>query len=122
MALQVLKPVSPQVGVTHLQDRVRDRVKQILSGHNLQGDRSYALLVEALELYGWANWVTHQGLSVAGDPYGLLLEAAALLGVDHDRVDRILKSHNLENCVPAIFQAKGVEATMQKFQRVAALR
>jgi hypothetical protein len=122
MVLRVLQPIQHQAGVPHLQDLVCDRVKQILSGHNLQGDRSYTLLVAALELYGWGNWATQQGLSMAGNPHSLLLEAATLLGVEHDRVDRILKSQNLENCVPAIFQAKGGEATMQKFQRVIASR
>ena len=99
-------------GMPHLTQVVCCSVQRILSGVNVYSDRSYCLLVAALELYGWVNWARHMGFSVVGDPEALLLETALGLGVESDRLQRILKGQRLDDCVPSIYQAAGQDATL----------
>ena len=101
-------------GMPHLTQVVCCSVQQILSGVNVYGDRSYCLLVAALELYGWVNWAQRMGFSIAGNPDDLMLEAALRMGVEGDRLQRILKGQPLDSCVPAIYQAAGQDATLER--------
>ena len=104
-------------GVPHLTQVVCCSVQRILSGMNVYGDRSYCLLVAALELYGWVNWTKRMGFSIAGNPDSLLLETAQRMEVEGDRLQRILKGQHLDSCVPAIYQAAGQEATLGRWGR-----
>ena len=84
---------------------------------DVYGDRSRCLLVAALELYGWVNWVHSMGVALAGNPDSLLLETATSLGVEGDRIQRILKGQPIESSVPAIYQAAGQDATWERWRR-----
>ena len=104
-------------GAPHLVQVVSGNVLRILNGVDVYGDRSRCLLVAALELYGWVNWAQSMGVAVAGNPDSLLLETATSLGVETDRLQRILKGQPIEASVPAIYQAAGQEATLARWRR-----
>ena len=117
------RPIKPLLiphieGIPRLDQLVCAQVQRILNGEDTHGDRSHSLLVAALELHGWINWSQKSGIRVSGDPEALLLAAAARLGVEQERLNRILKGQNLETCVPALYQVAGAEAILQKVQRV----
>ena len=104
-------------GAPHLVQVVSGNVLRILNGVDVYGDRSRCLLVAALELYGWVNWAQSMGVAVAGNPDYLLLETAISLGVEGDRLQRILKGQPIAFSVPAIYQAAGQEATLERWRR-----
>ena len=104
-------------GAPHLVQVVCGNVLRILNGVDVYGDRSLCLFVAALELYGWVNWAQSMGVAVAGNPDSLLLETAISLGVEGDRLQRILKGQPIESSVPAIYQAAGQEATLERWRR-----
>jgi hypothetical protein len=116
----VMKPVIiPHIeGVPRLDQLVTAQVQRILNGENPYGDRSHSLLVAALELHGWMNWAQRSGIPISGDPEALLLTAAETLGVEAERLDRILKGQNLDNCVPALYQVAGADGILQKIRRI----
>ena len=104
-------------GVPRLEQLVCAQVQCILNGENPCGDRSHSLLVAALELHGWMNWSQRSGVTISGDPDALLLAATERLGVEKDRLDRILKGQNLDTCVPALYQVAGADAVLNKVKR-----
>ena len=78
-----------------------DRSREILSGSDLKGDRSEALTTAIREWFGWARWAAINGISVRDSAEQLAEIAGAALGLDGDRVGRILKTVNPDECQPA---------------------
>ena len=105
-------------GNPRLEQLVCAQVQRILNGENPYGDRSLSLLVAALELHGWINWSQRSGVRISGDPNALLLAATERLGVEKDRLDRILKGQNLDTCVPALYQVAGADAVLNKVHQI----
>ena len=105
-------------GIPRLEQLVSAQVQRILNGENPYGDRSLSLLVAALELHGWINWSQRSGVTISGDPDTLLLAATEKLGVEKDRLDRILKGQNLDTCVPALYQLAGADAVLNKVHQI----
>jgi len=119
VARVILHSGIPHVGgIPRLEQLVSAQVQRILNGENPYGDRSHSLLVAALELHGWMNWSQRAGVTISGDPKALLLTATERLGVEKDRLDRILKGQNLDTCVPALYQVAGADAVLNKVHQI----
>ena len=110
--------ISHVEGIPRLEQLVCAQVQRILNGENPYGDRSHSLLVAALELHGWMNWSQRAGVTISGDPNALLLTATERLGVEKDRLARILKGQNLDTCVPALYQVAGADAVLNKVHQI----
>jgi hypothetical protein len=96
-------PVVAGAGQVALTDLISQNVRQIIdAGANQNDDRSGRLTAAAKELFGWANWCAVNGLPLAGQPESLIQTAAESLGVDADRVQRILESIDQSTCQPAM--------------------
>jgi hypothetical protein len=75
-----------------------DLFGNILRGESPTADRSEALTLAVREWYGWANWCRDNGVRVQGSPEDLADYAGTQLGIDRDRVGRILQSIEFAAC------------------------
>jgi hypothetical protein len=64
-----------------------------------QGNRSDALTAIAREVWGWQNWLQDRGYRLAVDPEAYLMNIGSRLGIEGDRVNRILNSHSYGRAV-----------------------
>jgi hypothetical protein len=68
--------------------------REILAGANPSCDRSNSLTTAINEWYGWVNWTAQNGVAISSSPQLLAHHAGQQLGLDSDRINRILKSVN----------------------------
>lgn len=94
-------PTVSGVGTVHLADLVTDKVRSILDGANPYNDRSASLTTAAREVYGWSNWTSANRIPCIGKPEELIERAGMALGIESDRISRIIKSINPVSCQPA---------------------
>jgi hypothetical protein len=92
--------------------------RDILNGANPTGDRSKALAIAIQEWYGWTNWTSENGIRVSGDTSTLAHYAGSNLGIDSDRVDRILKTIDPTQCLPAALYVGGEESCWKKIRKL----
>ena len=92
--------------------------RDILNGANPSGDRSEALTIAIREWYGWTNWTSENGIRVSGDATTLAHYAGSNLGIDSDRVDRILKTIDPTQCHPATLQVGGEESCWKRIRKL----
>jgi hypothetical protein len=100
--------LQPSIGSIPLEMLGTDTSREILRGCETE-DRSKALATAAQEWYGWQNWARDNGIAVSGIPFDLIHYAGVQLGIDSDRIDRIIKSIDPANCQPAALY-RGSEA------------
>src|SRR5919202_5175659 len=81
--------------------------RDILQGNCPTEDRSSALTTATKEWYGWANWAQENDISISGDATTLAHHAGSLLGLDSDRINRILKTIDPTACQPAALYRGG---------------
>jgi hypothetical protein len=81
-------------------------------------DRSEALATALQEWYGWQNWARENGIAVTGTPEDLAYYAGQQLGIDSDRVDRILKTIDIISSNPAALHRGGEESCWKKIRRL----
>ena len=81
--------------------------RDILQGNCPTDDRSEALTTATKEWYGWANWAQENDISLCGDATTLAHHAGSLLGLDSDRINRILKTIDSTACQPAALYRGG---------------
>jgi hypothetical protein len=91
---------------------------QILKGDCPTGDRSEALATAIQEWYGWQNWTHNNGIHISSDATTLAHHAGSLLGLDSDRINRILKTIDLQECQPAALYRGGEESCWKKIHRL----
>jgi hypothetical protein len=93
--------------------------REILSGANPKGDRSDSLTTAINEWYGWVNWTAQNGVAISSSPEALAHHAGQQLGLDSDRINRILKSVgggvSLE---PAALRLGGEESCWKKIYKL----
>jgi len=94
------------------------RSREILQGSCPTGDRSEALAAALQEWYGWQNWTRENGIAVIGTPEDLAHYAGQQLGIDSDRVDRILKTIDIISSNPAALHRGGEESCWKKIYRL----
>ena len=92
--------------------------RDILRGNCPTGDRSEALATAIQEWYGWANWGHNNGIHISGEAFVLAHHAGSLLGLDSDRINRILKTIDPTKCHPAALYRGGEHSCWQKIHRL----
>ena len=66
--------------------------KEILNGTDIKGDRSESLTTLANDVYGWENWLNENNIIYNGNSDDLIRESGQKLGLDDERIERIIKS------------------------------
>ena len=92
--------------------------RDILRGNCPTGDRSEALATAIQEWYGWANWGHNNDIHISGETFVLAHHAGSLLGLDSDRINRILKTIDPTKCHPAALYRGGEHSCWQKIHRL----
>ncbi|MBW4559652.1 MAG: DUF3987 domain-containing protein [Mojavia pulchra JT2-VF2] len=95
-----------------------EKSKEISNGANPSGDRSEALTTLAKEAFGWQNWCFENEISISGDAENLVELAGKKLGIDSDRIQRILKTIDPSSCQPSAQYLGGEESCWQKIRRL----
>ncbi len=103
-----------QPGTLCLEDLVSHTVQTILKGESPCESRSHSLALALQECYGWENWAAQNQLPISGSAEDLVQEAGATLGIDVERIERIIQSiADPGHCIPAVVY-KGGEASAWK--------
>jgi hypothetical protein len=110
--------LGPSVGSIPLELLGNDTSRDILGGNCPTGDRSSALTTATQEWYGWQNFCTEKGINILGDAVTLAHQAGSLLGLDTDRINRILHTIDSLQCHPAALYRGGEESCWQKIHRL----
>ena len=118
--------LGPSVGSIPLEMLGNDTSRDILRGNYPTGvsgaqpkvDRSEALATAIQEWYGWQNWAKENGIPISGNAETLAHHAGSLLGLDCDRINRILKTIDSLQCHPAALYRGGEESCWQKIHRL----
>ena len=93
--------------------------REILSGADPKGDRSDSLTTAINEWYGWVNWTAQNGVPISSSPEELAHHAGQQLGLDSDRINRILKSVNGDvSLEPAALRLGGEESCWKKIYKL----
>jgi len=111
-------PQSPIPGTIPLELLGHDTSRDILQGKCRTDDRSDALATAIQEWYGWQNWGDSNGIQISGNTIALTHQAGSLLGLDSDRINRILKTIDPTSCQPAALYRGGEESCWQKIYRL----
>jgi predicted P-loop ATPase len=113
------KPVQAVPGSIPLDLLLTDDCCRILNGEDLKGDRSASLTTLLQESYGWQNWCNLNGVGYRDSAEELALWAGERLGLDSDRVDRIIASvPDPASCQPAAYLKGGDESCWLKIKRL----
>ncbi|NET39607.1 MAG: hypothetical protein F6K19_47880 [Cyanothece sp. SIO1E1] len=92
----------PQPGVLRLEDLATGKAQAILNGDSPLESRSHSLTFAIQEFYGWENWAAQNRIPISGSADDLAREAGAALGIDTDRIERIIQSiPDPGGCIPA---------------------
>ena len=116
--------VTPHPAVSYIPGSIpleqlgNDTSREILQGSCPTGDRSEALATAAQEWYGWQNWARDNGIAVNGTPEDLVHYAGGKLGIDSDRINRILKTIDPASCHPAALHRGDEESCWKKIRRL----
>lgn len=78
-----------------------DETRDTLGGANPTGDRSEVLTKAIREWYGWENWGSDNNVLISGTTEDLANLAGDALGIDANRIERILKTIDPASCHPA---------------------
>ncbi|HAJ59195.1 MAG TPA: hypothetical protein DCP31_07975, partial [Cyanobacteria bacterium UBA8543] len=106
-------------GSIDLADLICPKSRSILHGADPYSDRSHSLSVAVNELFGWHNWASSNSLSVRGLPTDLAYQAGERLGIDSDRIGRIITSvGDLQSKQPAAFYLGGDVSCWKKIYRL----
>lgn len=110
------------LGSVSLSQLASPNVQEILRGSDVKDDRSESLATALNELYGWANWCHEKGKAFTENVEALAYEAGERLGIDADRVGRILKTIPVASCTPAAYHKGGDEPCLKHYERLASGR
>jgi hypothetical protein len=93
--------------------------QEILSGVNPKNDRSNSLTTAFNEWCSWVHWTAQNGITISGNPEELAHHAGQQLGLDSDRINRILKSVGGDvSLEPAALRRGGEEACWKKIYKL----
>lgn len=106
------------VGTIALEQLGYDNATAALRGENIKGDCSETLTMAYREWSGWANWTADNGIGISGSAADLAHQAGEALGIDADRVDRILKGIDSISCLPAAQYKGGDESCWKKIRKL----
>ncbi|MEO0407354.1 MAG: bifunctional DNA primase/polymerase [Cyanobacteria bacterium P01_A01_bin.135] len=113
-------PTSP--GVLRLEDLAAAKARAVLYGESPFESRSHSLTFALREFYGWENWVTRNRVPISGDAEELARAAGEALGIDGDRVERIIQSiPDASACLPAVVFVGGESSAWNRILHVSRL-
>jgi hypothetical protein len=127
---RLLKSGSDTFATISLEDLGNEQSQNILAGANPTGesvallrsaDRSEALATAIQEWYGWENWCNASGVCYSGSTAELAHIAGAALGIESDRIGRILnpqKAFVPSQCQPAAHCRGGEQSCWKKIYRL----
>ncbi len=95
-----------------------DESHRVLNGEDIKNDRSDSLTTAIAEWAGWFHWCHSNNIPVSGTVENLAHYAGEKLGIDGDRINRILATIDLEQCHPAAHFRGGDEACWRKVRRL----
>ena len=95
-----------------------DISRQVLTGGNPYNDRSQSLTAAIKEWYGWENWARANHVTYSGTAEQLAAYAGGRLGIDGDRVGRILKTIDPDQCHPAALSRGTEDSCWKKIRRL----
>ncbi len=101
-------------GSINLDLLLNQTAQNILAGNNVKGDRSDSLTTLINEAWGWFYWCQDNGISVTGTVEELAHYAGAQLGIDSDRVERILQGINADISLQPAAHFKGGDSPCWK--------
>lgn len=90
----------------------------VLQGDDCKGDRSASLVTAYREWCGWERWAADQGIALNTTAVDLAHQAGEAMGIDANRVDRILKPIDPAQCQPAALHCGGEEACWKRVRRI----
>jgi hypothetical protein len=97
-----------QPGVLRLEDLATAKAQAVLHGDSPLESRSHSLTFAMREFYGWENWAAQNRVPISGNAEELARAAGAALGIDAERVERIMESiADPGSCTPAVVFAGG---------------
>lgn len=97
-----------QPGVLRLENLATAKAQSVLHGDSPLKSRSHSLTYALREFYGWENWAAQNRVPISGNAEELARAAGAALGIDAERVERIMESiPDPGSCTPAAVFAKG---------------
>lgn len=91
---------------------------QTLQGNCPTKDRSFTLTAAIREWYGWENWTRENGIPTSGTVEALAHYAGLELGINSDRINRILQTIDPTSCQPAALHCGGAESCWKKVRRI----
>ena len=106
------------VGSIPLEMLGHDDSRRILNGEDIKGDRSDSLTTAISEWSGWFNWCHDNNVPISGTVENLAQYAGEKLGIDSDRITRIIATVDLEQCQPAAHFRGGDESCWRKVRRL----
>lgn len=101
-------------GSLYLCDLINDGAQEILGGASPTDDRSEALATFIQESYGWENFCTSRGIGYSGSTQELTHQAGEALEIESQRIGRILKTVDANNCHTAAEFRSGNEVSCWK--------
>jgi hypothetical protein len=105
-------------GAIALEELGHSESRKVLNGEDIKGDRSESLTIAIREWAGWSNWCHTNGVTITGSIEELARYGGERLGIDGDRVTRILNSIELDSCNPAALLRGGDESCWRKVKRI----
>ncbi|MEM8804440.1 MAG: bifunctional DNA primase/polymerase [Cyanobacteria bacterium P01_G01_bin.38] len=109
-----------QPGVLRLEDLAATKAQAVLHGDSPFESRSHSLAFALREFYGWENWAAQNRVPISGNAKELAREAGAALGIDCDRIERIIQSiSDPGSCLPATVFTGGEISTWKRVKRTA---
>ncbi len=104
----LIQPQPAQPGVLRLEELATAKAQAVLHGDSPLESRSHSLTYALREFYGWENWAAQNRVPISGNAEELARAAGAALGIDAERVERIMESVvDPASCTPAAVFAGG---------------
>ncbi len=105
-------------GLIHLEQCGHPDSHSILNGGDIKNDRSHSLATAANEWFGWENWLSDNSLSYSGDAVSLCHYAGSKLGIDSERIDRIIDTIDKASVAPACYSQGGDASCWLKVRKL----
>jgi hypothetical protein len=117
---RVSKPqrVTPVPGAIALEELGNKTAQSVLRGEDCKGDRSDSLVTAYREWCGWEQWATDNGIALNTTAEELARQAGEALGIDADRVGRIIQKIDPVQCQPAALYCGGEENCWKRVRRL----
>ncbi|PSR16416.1 hypothetical protein C8255_17915, partial [filamentous cyanobacterium CCP3] len=114
-ARPLIRSQPAQSGVLRLEELAAAKAQAVLHGDSPLESRSHSLTYALREFYGWENWAAQNQVPLSGDAEELARAAGAALGIDAERVERIMESIvDPTSCTPAAVFVGGETSAWQR--------